>query len=174
VKRPLTALTIATALALSGCSDPSAPRTSTATSFTEGTCSAISEWGGRMVDAANAFTDDTAHLSDAGRRARYLFAFDEQARITDDLRKELETTTPTGDAEAEPIRAQLLDALDDVTTNIHDQKADAAEHVNFHFIGPRPDRLFSGTEKSLSLVLKPLDEISRESQIDALGGSCGR
>jgi hypothetical protein len=113
-------------------------------------------------------------LSEAGRRARYLFAFDEQGHITDKLREALGATPPNGVADAEAIRAELLHALDDVAQNIHDQKADAAEHVDFHFIGPRPDRLFAGTEKSLSLMLKPLDEIGRDRHVNALGGSCGR
>lgn len=167
-------LGIAGAIALSACTDTSRPKASTATSFTEGVCAAIREWGDRVVDAANAFTDDTARLSDAGRRTRYLFAFDEQARITAELREELQAAPPIGVAEPDAIRVELLHAVDDVTRNIHDQKADAIEQVDFHFIGPRPDRLFSGTEKSLSLVLKLLGEIAREHDVDALGGTCGR
>jgi hypothetical protein len=155
-------------------SDGAHPKTSTATSFATGTCAAIAEWGDHLVDAANAFTDDSPHLSAAGRRARYLFAFDEEVRITSDLRDELQTTPAAGVTDPDAIRAQLFHAIDDVTTNIRDQKADAAEHVNFHLIGPVPDRLFSGTEKSLSLMLKPLDEISRDRHVDELGGSCGR
>jgi hypothetical protein len=34
--------------------------------------------------------------------------------------------------------------------------------------------LFAGTEKSLSLVLKPLDEVARAHGVDELGGTCGR
>ena len=126
------------------------------------------------VDRANAFTDISPHLSPAGRRARYLFAFDEQQRVTDDLREDLRTAPPNGVDDAEAIRARLLQAVDDVSKNIDDQKADAAAQVDFSFLGPRPDRLFSGTEKSLSLMLKPLDELGRDYRVDALGGSCGR
>jgi hypothetical protein len=174
VTRRWTAIALTTVIALSSCSDSARPQASSASSFPDAVCTAISDWGREVVDAANAFTDETAHLSDAGRRARYLFAFDEQARITTELRDELEAAPPIGVVDAEAIRVELLHAVDDVTQNIHDQKADAAEHVDFHFIGPTPDRLFAGTEKSLSLMLKPLDEIARGHHVDALGGSCGR
>ena len=174
VKRVVAALAIASVISVSGCSDTSRPEASTATSFAEGVCSAISAWQSRVVDAANAFTDQSPHLSLAGRRARYLFAFDEQGRITDNLREELHVVPSSGLTDADAIRGQLLHALDDVTQNIHDQKADAAEHVDFHFIGPKPDRLFAGTEKSLSLMLKPLDQVAIDHHVDALGGPCGR
>lgn len=174
MRRAITALAIASVISVAGCSDTSRPETSTAASFAEGVCSAISEWQNRVVDAANAFTDQSPHLNVAGRRARYLFAFDDQGRITGDLREELQVVPPSGVTDAEAIRAQLLHAVDDVAQNIHDQKADAAEQVDFHFIGPRPDRLFAGTEKSLSLMLKPLDQVAIEHHVDALGGSCGR
>jgi hypothetical protein len=171
----MTALAIVSVIALTtGCSETSRPTASAATSFAVGTCSSISAWGNEIVDAANAFTDESARLNTAGRRARYLFAFDNQARITDHLREELQATPATGVADAEAIRAVLFHAVDDVLQNIRDQKADASANVDFHFIGPKPDRLFAGTEKSLSLMLKPLDEIARDRHVDALGGSCGR
>jgi hypothetical protein len=173
--RKLCALAIAGVIALAtGCSDSSSPAASKAASFTDGVCTSISTWQNEMVDAANAFTDDTARLNDGGRRARYLFAFDEQARITDGLREEFQAAPSTGVTDADAIRVELFHAADDVTQNIHDQKADAAANVDFHSIGPKPDRLFAGTEKSLSLMLKPLDAIAREHHVDALGGTCGR
>ena len=172
--RVIAVLVVASVIALAGCSESTRPKASTAPSFAEGVCTAISEWGSHIVDAANAFTDDSPRLSLAGRRARYLFAFDEQRRLTDDLRGELEATPPSGVADPEAIRAPLLVAVDDVTKNIGEQKADAAEHVDFHFIGPKPDRLFAGTEKSLSLMLKPLDDVARQQHVEALGGHCGR
>ena len=172
--RRMTGLAIASVIALSGCSDATHGTASTSTSFASATCGAISEWGKRIVDRANSFTDISPHVSTAGRRARYLFAFDEQQSVTDDLREDLRTTPPNGVDDADAIRAKLLQAVDDVSKNIDDQKTDAAAHVDFSFLGPRPDRLFSGTEKSLSLMLKPLDEIARDRGVDALGGSCGR
>lgn len=173
--RTVTALALVSVIALAtGCSDSPRPAASTATSFADGVCSSISDWGTRVVEAANVFTDDSPHLSVGGRRSRYLFAFDEQQRITDDLRVELQTAPPNGVTDADARREQLLHAVDDVTQNIHDQKADSAVNVDFHFIGPKSDRLFAGTEKSLSLMLKPLDAIARDHHVDALGGSCGR
>ena len=174
VIRRMAGLAIVSVVALSGCSDATHPTASTSTSFASGTCGAISEWGKRIVDRANAFTDISPHLSTTGRRTRYLFAFDEQQRVTEALREELRTAPPNGVDDADAIRARLLQAVDDVSKNIDDQKADAAAHVDFSFLGPRPDRLFSGTEKSLSLMLKPLDELGRDHRVDALGGSCGR
>lgn len=158
----------------SGCSESTTLKASKAASFPEGVCTAISDWGNAMVDAANAFTDETARLNVSGRRARYLFAFDDQRRITEELRAELDAVPATGVADADAIRAELQHAIGDVQGNIAAQKADAAVNVDFSFIGPKPDRLFAGTEKSLSLLLKPLDAVGREHKIDALGGSCGR
>lgn len=168
------ALAIVTVAFVAGCTDTERPRASTATSFVDGVCTAIGEWGDQIVEAANAFTDDTERLNDSGRRARYLFAFDEQRRLTEHLRGELQVAPPNGVGDAVSIRRELLHAVDDVTKNIDDQKADAAAHVDFHFIGPKPDRLFSGTEKSLSLMLKPLDEAADTHHEEALGGACGR
>jgi hypothetical protein len=157
-----------------GCSDDPKSAASTATSFPSGVCASISRWQHDIVDAANAFTDDSPHLREDGRRARYLFAFDEQTRLTNTLRDDIQQVTPAGVDDPDAVRAALLAAVDDVEANIADQKADAAEHVDFRVIGPKPDRLFAGTEKSLSLMLKPLDELSRDQHIDELGGSCGR
>jgi hypothetical protein len=173
-RRTVGVLVLASVIAVSACHDTSRPKARAATSFAEGVCASISEWGNRIVEAANEFTDQSPHLSRTGRRSRYLFAFDEQGRITDHLRDEVAVAPSSGLAGAEAIRGELLHAVDDVTQNIVAQKADAAEHVDFHFIGPRPDRLFAGTEKSLSLLLKPLDEAARARHVDALGGSCGR
>ena len=158
----------------SACSDATHPASSTATSFTAGVCAAISTWGDDIVDIANAFTDVSVHLSIEGRRAQYLFSFDKQARATDDLRDELAAAPANGVDDPDALRAQLLLSTDDVIANIEDNKADAAEHVDFRFVGPKPDRLFAGTEKSLSLMLKPLDELARDRHVDALGGACGR
>jgi hypothetical protein len=169
-----TVAAIAALVVVAGCSDDARPKSATATSFADGVCAAVSEWGDHIVEAANAFTDDSARLNDSGRRARYLFAFDEQGRITERLREELQAAPPNGVGDAATIRAELLHAVDDVVQNIHDQKADAAEHVDFHFLGPKPDRLFAGTEKSLSLMLKPLDEAARQHDENGLGGACGR
>ena len=79
-----------------------------------------------------------------------------------------------GVADAATLRAVLLRATDDVVQNIRDEQADAAHNVDFATIGPKPDRLFAGTEKSLSLMLKPLDALARDRHVDALGGDCGR
>jgi hypothetical protein len=175
VKRTVSAVAIAGVIALASCSsDTPAPAASKATSFAAGACNAISAWGNDIVDAANAFTDETSHLSNSGRRSLYLFAFDEQERITEQLRQELEAAPAAGLMDADAVRAELLHAVDDVVKNIHDQKADAAANVDFTTIGPKPDRLFAGTEKSLSLMLKPLDQTARDHNVDALGGSCGR
>ncbi len=167
------AAVLAIALVLGACADE--PRSEPhAATFTEDVCTAISAWGRDIVAAANAFTDDTNRLSADGRRSRYLFAFDDQRRITDDLLARLAGAPTAGVENADAVRARLLAAIDDVEANIAAQKADAAAHVDFSFPGPRPDRLFAGTEKSLSLMLKPLDEVSRDEGVAALGGTCGR
>ena len=157
-----------------GCSDDSHSAASTATSFTSGVCSSISMWATDLVDAANAFTEQSPHLSESGRRAQYLFAFDEQRRITDELRANLSEVPGVGITEADAVRAELLAAVDDIEAEIADRKAFAADHIDFSTLGPRPDRLFAGTEKSLSLMLKPLAELSRTEGIIELGGTCGR
>jgi hypothetical protein len=157
-----------------GCSDAVPTKASKAASFTDGVCASISDWENALVDAANAFTDETTHLTVDGRKARYLFAFDEQVRITEELRTQLESAPANGVDDPDAVRAALSHAIDDVIQNIHDQKADAAANVDFSTFGPKPDRLFAGTEKSLSLLLKPLDEVARASNVAALGGSCGR
>jgi hypothetical protein len=162
------------ALTMLGCSQSTAPPASKAASFADGVCSSISTWSGRLVDIANAFTALSPHLSDDGRRAQYLFAFDKQEHLTDELRDNIRAAPATGVDDADGLRAALLRATDDVVQNIRDNKADAAVNVEFATIGPKPDRLFAGTEKSLSLMLKPLDELARDRHIDALGGSCGR
>ena len=161
-------------LAAASCSSTTHPASSKAASFTAGVCTAISTWGDEIVDAANAFTDVSPHLSIEGRRAQYLLAFDRQQHLTDGLRDELDAAPSNGVDDPDALRAALLQATADVADNIRDNKADAAAHVDFHFIGPKPDRLFAGTEKSLSLMLKPLDELARDRHVDALGGSCGR
>ena len=165
---------IAIAASIAGCGHEPRPSSSRAPSFTAGVCTSISEWSSDIVDAANAFTNLSPSLSIEGRRAQYLFAFDKQARITDELRDQIDAAPSNGVDEPSALRDALHRAIDDVLSNIADNKADAAANVDFHFIGPRPDRLFAGTEKSLSLLLKPLDELSRTHRIDALGGSCGR
>jgi hypothetical protein len=168
------AVVMAIVIVSAGCSDDTRPTAATATSFVDGVCSAVSDWGDQIVEAANAFTDDSERLNDSGRRARYLFAFDEQGRITEQLHEELQAAPPNGAGDTAAIRGELLHAVDDVARNIQEQKTDAAEHVDFHFIGPKPDRLFGGTEKSLSLMLKPLDEAARQHGEAGLGGRCGR
>jgi len=169
-----TAVVVALVLLGAGCSDDTTTAASTATSFTSGVCASISQWGADIVDAANEFTDESPHLSESGRRARYLFAFDEQTRITDTLRDNINTAPSAGVDDPDAVRRALLHAVDDVEANIAGQKADAAEHVDFSVLGPKPDRLFAGTEKSLSLMLKPLDELARDQHIDELSGTCGR
>ena len=161
-------------LLASGCSDSKPLKASKAASFPEGVCAAIFDWQNSMVDVANAFTDETRRLNESARRARYLFAFDEQRRITEDLRAQLDAVPATGVSDADAIREELQHAVDDVEANIAAQKADAAANVDFSFLGPKPDRLFVGNEKSLSLMLKPLDAISEEHGVAALGGKCGR
>jgi len=137
-------------------------------------CPAISEWGADIVDAANAFTTLSPSLSVNGRKAQYLFAFDKQEKLTNELRRQIDAAPSVGVPNAEEARAALLHATDDVVENIHDNRADADVNVEFDTYGPRPDRLFAGTEKNLSLMLKPLDQLGRDAHVDALGGSCGR
>ena len=137
-------------------------------------CPSISTWEENLVDAANAFTDLSPHLSAEGRRAQYLFAFDKQERTTEELRAQIEAAPSTGVEDAAALRESLGRAIDDVVQNIHDNKADAAVNVEFDTIGPKPDRLFAGTEKSLSLLLKPLNQLGRDQHVQALGGNCGR
>jgi hypothetical protein len=167
-------LAIVAVIALLGCTESSRPSASNAPSFVGSVCASIRDWNDRIIEAANAFTDESPQLNFNGRRARYLFALDEQGRITDELRVELQAAPTSGVSDAGAIRDELLHAVDDVRQNVRDNKADAAEHVDFGFIGPKPDRLFAGTEKNLSLMLKPLAEVSREHGIEGLGGQCGR
>lgn len=159
---------------LAACADSPRPSAAKAATFAEGVCPAVSQWGADIVDAANAFTTLSPSLSVNGRKAQYLFAFDKQEKLTDDLRVQIEAAPSTGVPNADEVRDALLHATDDVVQNIHDNRADADTNVEFETYGPRPDRLFAGTEKNLSLMLKPLDQVARDQQIDALGGSCGR
>jgi hypothetical protein len=144
--------------------------------FAGAVCSAISRWQGEMVDAANAFSTDSPSLDVPGRRARYLRAFDDQKAITTELRDALETAPGTGTADATAIRAVLVAATDDVQTTIRLNQVDAASHPDsdYEFQAVKEDRLFAGTEKSLSQMLKPLDEQARLHAAPELGGSCGR
>lgn len=170
-------VTAAAALAtvgLSACSASTEPSAARAPSFAAGVCGAITTWSHDLVDTANAFTDLSPHLGVEGRRAQYLFAFDKQEHLTDELRAQLRAAPATGVDDADGLRAELLRAADDVVRNIRDNKADAAVNVEFATIGPKPDRLFAGTEKSLSLMLKPLDALARDRHVEALGGRCGR
>ena len=159
---------------LAACTASTRPSSSRATSFADGVCASISTWSKDLVEAANTFTDLSPHLSVEGRRAQYLFAFDNQVRITDELRDQLEAAPSTGVDDAGALRDQLVQATDSVVANIRDDQADAASNVEFDTVGPKPDRLFAGTEKNLSLVLKPLDALARDRHVDALGGTCGR
>ena len=159
---------------LGACSESTTPTAAKAASFPEGVCPAISKWGSDVVDVANDFTDLSPSLSLNGRKAQSLYAFDKQEALTNELRAEIEAAPPNGVPNADEARAALLRATDDVVQNIRDNKADSEVNVDFHTYGPRPDRLFSGTEKNLSLMLKPLDELARDQHIDALGGGCGR
>jgi hypothetical protein len=129
-----------------------------------------------MVNAANAFSTDSPKLDVQARRARYARAFDDQKAITDDLRKDLEAAPANGVTDAEAIRTALVAATGDVQTTIQLNQADAASHPDsdYEFQGVKEDRLFAGTEKSLSQILKPLDEQSRVHDVPDLGGSCGR
>ncbi|HEX4822374.1 MAG TPA: hypothetical protein VFV00_19355 [Acidimicrobiales bacterium] len=161
-------------LALGSCSESTTPAAAKAASFPEAVCPAISKWGSDIVDAANAFTALSPSLSLNGRKAQSLFAFDKQEKLTRELRAEIEAASSTGVPNADQVRGALLRATDDVVQNIRDNKADSEVNVDFHTYGPRPDRLFAGTEKNLSLMLKPLDELARDQHIDALGGHCGR
>jgi hypothetical protein len=129
-----------------------------------------------MVDAANAFSTDSPNLDIPARRARYSLAFDDQKSITNDLRDAFQAAPATGVTDAEAIRAVLIAATGDVQTTIQENQADAASHpdVDFEFQAVKEDRLFGGTEKTLSEILKPLDEQSRVHNVPELGGSCGR
>jgi hypothetical protein len=168
------AATILLVVALGACSESTAPSAAKAATFAAGVCPSISTWENDLVDAANTFTDLSPHLSAEGRRAQYLFAFDKQERITEELRAQIDAAPSTGVEDAAALRESLARAIDDVVQNIHDSKTDSAANVEFDTIGPKPDRLFAGTEKSLSLLLKPLDQLARDQHVQALGGSCGR
>jgi len=168
MKQLALAAILCTALFACGDREPAAP-----VSFSAGVCRAVLAWHDGIVDAANEFDDDSPQLSVDGREARYLFAFDEQARITDALRERIVAAPDTGVTDGASIRAALLQAVDDVKANIADQKTDAVDS-DLNFPGPRPDRLHAGTEKSLSLMLKPLDEAARDHGVTELGGTCGR
>jgi hypothetical protein len=161
-------------VALGACSESTTPSAAKAATFAAGVCPSISTWEDDLVDAANTFTDLSPHLSVAGRRAQYLFAFDKQERITEELRAQIDAAPSTGIQDVAVLRESLGRAIDDVVRNIHDNKADATANVEFDTIGPKPDRLFAGTEKSLSLLLKPLNQLARDEHVQALGGSCGR
>jgi hypothetical protein len=187
----LVAVAVVCALALIACSDsktnnaeqpassnqPSASSQSAApTTFGPAVCAAILHWQDRMVDAANAFSTDSPKLDVPGRRARYSRAFEDQKEITNQLRRDLETAPAAGAANAEPIRAVLVAATDDVQTTLRLNQADAAAHPDsdYEFQAVKEDRLFSGTEKSLSQILKPLDEQARLYGVTELSGTCGR
>jgi hypothetical protein len=186
-------MTIRRMLLLAGCavllatcsskSNTASPKASTSsqsgpapTTFAGAVCGAISKWQNRMVNAANAFSTDSPKLNVPGRRARYSRAFDDQKAITDDLRKDIEAAPATGVADAEAIRAALVAATGDVQTTLNLNQADAASHPDsdYEFQAVKEDRLFAGTEKSLSQILKPLDEQSRVHNVPDLGGGCGR
>ena len=99
-------------------------------------------------------------------------AFDDQKAITDDLRKDIEAAPAAGVTDAEAIRSVLVAATADVQTTINLNQADAASHPDsdYEFQAVKEDRLFVGTEKSLSQILKPLDEQSRADDVPDLGG----
>jgi hypothetical protein len=169
--------------ACSGKSDTAAPKasmssqsTAAPTTFAGAVCGAISKWQNRMVNAANAFSTDSPKLDVPGRRARYSRAFDDQKAISDDLRTDIEAAPAVGVADAEAIRAVLVAATGDVQTTLNLNQADAASHPDsdYEFQAVKEDRLFAGTEKSLSQILKPLDEQSRVHNVPDLGGTCGR
>ncbi|HEX2383568.1 MAG TPA: hypothetical protein VHI95_13075 [Acidimicrobiales bacterium] len=157
----------------SSASSQSSPAPAT---FVSAVCSAVSTWQNRMVGAANSFSTDSPKLDVSGRRARYSRAFDDQKAITDDLRKDIEGAPAAGVAEAESIRTALVAATGDVQTTLRLNQADAASHPDsdYEFQAVKEDRLFAGTEKSLSQILKPLDEQSRVHDVPELGGTCGR
>jgi len=168
------AIAVLLVLMVGACSESSTPSAAKAATFAEGVCPSITSWQEELVDTANAFTDRSPSLSADGRRAQYLLAFDKQARLTEELRRQVDAAPSTGVDDADALRESLDHAIDDVIQNIRDNKADASVNVEFDTIGPKPDRLFAGTEKSLSLMLKPLDQLARDQHVDALGGSCGR
>jgi hypothetical protein len=167
----------------SGTSNTAAPKSGSPTTssaapatFVGAVCGSVSKWQNRMVDAANAFSTDSPKLDVAGRRIRYSRAFDDQKAITGDLRNDIQTAPATGVADAEAIRSVLVAATDDVETTLNQYQADAASHPDsdYQFQAVKEDRLFAGTEKSLSQMLKPLDDQSRVHNVPGLGGTCGR
>jgi len=179
----LLCVSAALVVACSGKANNAAPSSTASTqssaapaTFVGAVCSSISAWQNRMVDAANAFSTDSPKLDVAARRARYARAFDDQKAITDDLRKGIEAAPASGVADAETIRAALVTATGDVQTTLQLNQADAASHPDsdYEFQAVKEDRLFAGTEKSLSQILKPLDEQSRVHHVPELGGTCGR
>jgi hypothetical protein len=165
-------------LAFAGCASDAKPATSASsgapTSFSTNVCAAISHWQNAMVDAANAFSTDSPPLDIPARRARYLRAFDDQQAITADLVTALQSAPASG-APDEAVRTALLHAADDVRATLRDNQATAAAHPDsdYEFAGVKEDLLFAGTEKTLSEMLKPLDEQAREND-PAVGGTCGR
>jgi hypothetical protein len=165
-------------LALAGCASDATPSTSASsgapTSFSTSVCAAISHWQDAMVDAANAFSTDSPSLDIPGRRARYLRAFDDQQAITTQLVDALQSAPVSSPAE-DTVRTALLHATEDVRTTLRDNQATASSHPDsdYAFQGPKEDVLFAGTEKTLSQMLKPLDEQARDND-PAVGGTCGR
>jgi hypothetical protein len=177
------AVVVAVIAACSGKSTTSEPKASASSqssaapaTFAGAVCGSVSKWQNRMVDAANAFSTDSPKLDVARRRVRYSRAFDDQKAITGDLRNDIQSAPATGVADAEAIRSVLISATNDVETTLNLYQADAASHPDsdYEFQAVKEDRLFAGTEKSLSQMLKPLDEQSRVHNVPALGGTCGR
>jgi hypothetical protein len=177
------AVVVAVIAACSGKSHSSAPQSgapprssSAPATFVAAVCGSVSKWQNRMVDAANAFSTDSPKLDVAGRRIRYSRAFDDQKAITSDLRNDIQSAPASGVADAEAIRSVLVAATQDVETTLSQYQADAASHPDsdYQFQAVKEDRLFAGTEKSLSQMLKPLDDQSRVHNVPGLGGTCGR
>jgi hypothetical protein len=177
------ALVIALAAACSSSAKPtSAPATSTTSAnrstFPGAVCASITSWMNRMVETTNSFSDDSPKLSVPDRRDRYVAAFDDLTRLTDELGAALAQapTVGTPQADIDAVRAELDNAIVLVKGQIADNRAQASglSDADYSFQAVNEGHLFTGTEKALSTVLKTLNEQGRAHTIPELEGTCGR
>ena len=146
------------------------------TTFPASVCSSITAWQNRMVAATNAFSDASPRLTPADRKVRYLVGFDDHARITMDLRADLQKAPAVGVGDAESLRSQILAATEQVQQQTAEDRAAAAALPlsAYDGYGVGDGHLFTGTEKALSTVLKRLNEVGREANAPGLLADCGR
>jgi hypothetical protein len=129
-----------------------------------------------MVSTTNAFSDASPELDPAGRKRRYVGAFDELRTITQQLRDRITATPVTEPDAAAAIRDELLAVTDVVLTQIDANQAEAGALAltSYETWAIDDGHLFTGTEKALSTLLKRLNELGRDYSLDGLEGTCGR